>query len=130
MQQKSPVLFKVASILMLVWGVITLIVNVSDLFSAFGLLAMVSGALLFGVILLMVSAVFMVIGGLMGLIGGSNPAKAKTFVILGGLAVCALVVGTIIILAVLGTGVNWIFTIIGLALSCLYIVGALQLKNA
>ena len=49
----------------------------------------------------------------------------------GQILMAMLLLGTIILLASLGgDAINWIFTIIGIALTCLYIYGAMQQKNA
>ena len=130
MQKQGSTLFKVASILLLIWGAIALIVNLIQLIQYSGLLALVGGGLVFAFILLIASTAVMVIGGIMGLAGGKNPAKAKTFMIVGVIALALLLIGTIMILASIGGGgVNWIFTFIGVILTVIYIVGSLQLKN-
>lgn len=129
MQKQGNTVFKVASILLLIWGLIAFILNVKDLIAAGSLLALVGGALLFGLILLVASTAVMAIAGLLGLLGANKPGKGKTFKIIAIIAVVMLLVGTIIILtSIVGAaGVNWIFTIIGLGLCCFYIVTANQL---
>ena len=131
MQKQGSSLFKVASILLLIWGVIAVIVNGAQLAQYSSLLKMLGGGLLLGMILLLLSTVAMAIAGILGVVNGKKPEKGGLCMIIGIVALAMLLLGTILLLAGIGgSGVNWIFTIIGLALTALYIVGAMQLKKA
>ena len=59
MQKQGSSLFKVASILLLIWGVIAVIVNFAQLVQYGSLLGLLGGGILFGMILLLLSTVVM-----------------------------------------------------------------------
>jgi hypothetical protein len=131
MQKQGSSLFKVASILLLIWGVIAVIVNFAQLVQYGSLLGLLGGGILFGMILLLLSTVVMALAGILGVVNGKKPEKAGLCMIIGIIALAALLLGTILLLAGIGgDGVNWIFTIIGIVLTGLYIFSAIQQKNA
>lgn len=131
MQKQGSSLFKTASIILLVWGAIAVIVNGAQLGEYGPVLKMLGGGILFGMILLLLSTVVMLVAGILGVVNGKKPEKAGMCMIIGIAALAMLLLGTIILLASLGgDAINWIFTIIGIALTCLYIYGAMQQKNA
>ena len=131
MQKQGSSLFKVASILLLIWGVIAVIVNGIQLIDVAPYLKLLGGGLLFGMILLLLSTVVMAVAGIMGVSAGKKPEKAGSCQIIGIAALAMLLLGTILLLTGVGSqGVNWIFTIIGVVLTSLYIIGAKQQKNA
>ncbi|MBO4289614.1 MAG: hypothetical protein J5865_05900 [Lachnospiraceae bacterium] len=130
MQKQGSSLFKIASILLLIWGVIAVIVNFAQLVDAGAVLRLLGGSVLFGLILLLLSTVVMTVAGLLGVINSKKPEKAGMCRIIGIAALALLLLGTILLISGIGSEViNWIFTLIGVILTGLYIYGANQLKN-
>ena len=130
MQKQGSSLFKVASILLLIWGVVAVIVNGVQLIDVAPYLKLLGGGILLGMILLLLSTVVMAVAGILGVVNSKKPEKAGTCFSIGLVALAMLLLGTILLLAGIGSAaVNWIFTIIGVVLTGLYIMGAKQQKD-
>ena len=130
MQNKGSMI-KPASIVLAIWGIIAFVVNLKSYLYYRTIFKAAGGMTVFAVLLLIAATGVMVVAGVLGFLNSNNPSKAGLCKLVGIIALALLWVGTIMVVATYGTeAVNWIFVIIGTALSAWYILSATQLANS
>lgn len=129
---KGKTYLKVTGILMIIGGSIGIIVGVVALLGATALAKLLetsAAGLIFGCILVLVSAIVQLIAGITGVKNCSRPEKAKTCIKLGVAVALLSLAGNIISVAA-GNSFSFTNLITGLALPVLYIVGAVLNKKS
>ncbi len=126
-------LLKIVSILMIVFGAISLILDIVAIAGAAWAFALAAelgisvGGYIFAIILLIVATIIQIVAGILGVMNWNKPAKAQTCFIIGIICIALTVIGNIIAVASYEANV---FTLIsGLVIPILYVVGALDLKK-
>ena len=133
MEKKSNVLLKVAGILMIIGGSISIILGIIAVIGVGALLILLgeeanTGLLMIGLVLMLVGAVVNLVAGIVGVKNAAKPEKAKTCIVFGVLVVFFSVLGNVLSL-VGGSDLNVINLAMGLVFPALYLVGAFQNKK-
>lgn len=117
---------KVTGILMIIGGCIGIIGGIIALISVGALAALLEtsmGSLMFGSLLVLISAIIQLIAGIMGVRYCARPEKAQSCIVIGAVVAVLSVAGNLISV-VAGNGFNIMNMITGLILPVLYIIGA------
>ena len=128
---KGRKFLKVTGILMIIGGAFGIIGGIVAMIGAGALAAVLetsAGGLLLASALILASAVFQLIAGIMGVKNCDKAEKAQSCLIMGILVAVLSVVGNIIS-NVLGNSFNIMNYITGLIIPALYIVGAVRNKS-
>ena len=128
---KGRKFLKVTGILMIIGGAFGIIGGIVAMIGAGALAAVLetsAGGLMLASALILASAVFQLIAGIMGVKNCDKAEKAQSCLIMGVLVAVLSVVGNIIS-NVLGSSFNIMNYITGLIIPALYIVGAVRNKS-
>ena len=128
---KGRKFLKVTGILMIIGGAFGIIGGIVAMIGAGALAAVLetsAGGLMLASALILASAVFQLIAGIMGVKNCDKAEKAQSCLIMGILVVVLSVVGNVIS-NVLGSSFNITNYITGLIIPALYIVGAVKNKS-
>lgn len=128
---KGRKFLKVTGILMIIGGAFGIIGGIVAMIGAGALAAVLetsAGGLMLASALILASAVFQLIAGIMGVKNCDKAEKAQSCLIMGILVAVLSVVGNIIS-NVLGNSFNIMNYITGLIIPALYIVGAVRNKS-
>lgn len=128
---KGRKFLKVTGILMIIGGAFGIIGGIVAMIGAGALAAVLetsAGGLMLASALILASAVFQLIAGIMGVKNCDKAEKAQSCLIMGVLVAVLSVVGNIIS-NVLGSSFNITNYITGLIIPALYIVGAVRNKS-
>lgn len=133
METKSNGFLKVTGILMIIGGSISIILGIIAVVGVGALVILIGdeanmGLLMFGAVLVLVSAVVSLIAGIVGVKNAAKPEKAMTCIVYGILTAVLAVLGNILSV-VGGADFNVIGLAIGLVLPALYLIGAFQNKK-
>ena len=125
---KGRKFLKVTGILMIIGGAFGIIGGIIALIGAGALAAVLetsAGGLLLASALILASAVFQLIAGIMGVKNCDKPEKAQSCLVMGVIVAVLSVAGNIIS-NVLGSDFNIISYATGLVIPVLYIIGAVR----
>ena len=128
---KGRKFLKVTGILMIIGGAFGIIGGIIALIGAGALAAVLetsAGGLLLASALILASAVFQLIAGIMGVKNCDKPEKAQSCLVMGVIVAVLSVAGNIIS-NVLGSDFNIISYATGLVIPVLYIIGAVKNKE-
>ena len=128
---KGRKFLKVTGILMIIGGAFGIIGGIIALIGAGALAAVLetsAGGLLLASALILASAVFQLIAGIMGVKNCDKPEKAQSCLVMGVIVAILSVAGNIIS-NVLGSDFNIISYATGLVIPVLYIIGAVKNKE-
>ena len=128
---KGKSFLKVPGILMIISAAFGIIGGIVATIGAGALAAVLetsAAGLVFASVLILASAIFQLIAGIMGVKHGDNAEKAQSCLIMGVLVAVLSVAGNIIS-NVLGSSFNITSYITGLIIPALYIVGAVRNKS-
>lgn len=128
---KGRKFLKVTGILMIIGGAFGIIGGIIALIGAGALAAVLetsAGGLLLASALILASAVFQLIAGIMGVKNCDKPEKAQSCLVMGVIVAVLSVAGNIIS-NVLGSDFNIISYATGLVIPVLYIIGAIKNKE-
>lgn len=132
MERKSNGFLKVAGILMIIGGGLSIILGiiamlgVALIVSALGTEEML-GLLIFATILALLGAIVSLVAGILGVANAAKPEKATICIVFGILAAVLSVLGNV--LTATSGGTFSVFNLIlGLVLPVLYLIGAFQNK--
>ena len=128
---KGRKFLKVTGILMIIGGAFGIIGGIIALIGAGALAAVLetsAGGLLLASALILASAVFQLIAGIMGVKNCDKPEKAQSCLVMGVIVAILSVAGNIIS-NVLGSDFNIISYVTGLVIPVLYIIGAIKNKE-
>jgi len=131
MERKSNTLLKVAGILMIIGGGLSIILGIVAVLGV-GLLAALgvnSGLLTLASIIVLISGVVMLIAGILGAKNAAKPEKAQSCIIFGIIVIVLAILGNVLSIAA-GTEMNYLSLGTGLILPILYLVGAFQSKKS
>ncbi len=127
---KGKNFLKVTGILMIIGGALGIVIGLIAIVGVGAMAALLnisSGGLMFSSVLVLLSAVFQLIAGIMGVSNCEKPEKAQSCLIMG-IIVAVLCIAGNIISNVMGTEFNIFSYIIGLVIPVLYIIGAAKNK--
>lgn len=131
MEKKSNTLLKVASILMIIFGGLGIILGIIAVVGASALSLLSEGEtalLIWGSVAYLLSSIVSLIAGIIGVKNAAKPEKAQTCIIFGIITALFAVLGSI--MTVVGGGkFNVLGLSTGLVLPVLYLVGAFQNKK-
>ena len=128
---KGRKFLKVTGILMIIGGAFGIIGGIVAMIGAGALAAVLetsAGGLMLASALILASAVFQLIAGIMGVKNCDKPEKAQTCLVMG-IIVAILSVSGNIISNVLGSNFNILSYATGLIIPILYIIGAVKNKE-
>ena len=129
---KGRQFLKVTGILMIIGGAFGIIGGIVAMIGAGALAAVLetsAGGLMFASVLILASAVFELIAGIMGVKNCDKPEKAQSCIVIGVIVAILSVAGNVIS-NVLGSDFNIINYATGLIIPVLYIIGAVKNKEA
>lgn len=128
---KGRMFLKVTGILMIIGGAFGIIGGIVAMIGAGALAAVLetsAGGLMLASALILASAVFQLIAGIMGVKNCDKPEKAQSCIVIGVIVAILSVVGNVIS-NVLGSDFNIINYATGLIIPVLYIIGAVKNKE-
>lgn len=128
---KGRMFLKVTGILMIIGGAFGIIGGIVAMIGAGALAAVLetsAGGLMLASALILASAVFQLIAGIMGVKNCDKPEKAQSCIVIGVIVAILSVAGNVIS-NVLGSDFNIINYAIGLIIPVLYIIGAVKNKE-
>ena len=128
---KGRKFLKVTGILMIIGGAFGIIGGIVAMIGAGALAAVLetsAGGLMFASALILASAVFQLIAGIMGVKNCDKPEKAQSCIVIGVIVAILSVAGNVIS-NVLGSDFNIINYVAGLIIPVLYIIGAVKNKE-
>ena len=128
---KGRKFLKVTGILMIIGGAFGIIGGIVAIIGAGALAAVLetsAGGLMFASVLILASAVFELIAGIMGVKNCDKPEKAQSCLVMGIIVAILSVAGNVIS-NVLGSDFNIINYATGLIIPVLYIIGAVKNKE-
>ena len=128
---KGRKFLKVTGILMIIGGAFGIIGGIVAMIGAGALAAVLetsAGGLMLASALILASAVFQLIAGLMGVKNCDKPEKAQSCLVMGVIVAILSVAGNIIS-NVLGSSFNILSYATGLVIPVLYIIGAVKNKE-
>ena len=128
---KGRKFLKVTGILMIIGGAFGIIGGIVAMIGAGALAAVLetsAGGLMFASVLILASAVFELIAGIMGVKNCDKPEKAQSCIVIGVIVAILSVAGNVIS-NVLGSDFNIINYATGLIIPVLYIIGAVKNKE-
>ena len=128
---KGRKFLKVTGILMIIGGAFGIIGGIVAIIGAGALAAVLetsAGGLMLASVLILASAVFQLIAGIMGVKNCDKPEKAQSCLVMGVIVAILSVSGNIIS-NVLGTNFNILSYATGLIIPILYIIGAVKNKE-
>lgn len=128
---KGRKFLKVTGILMIIGGAFGIIGGIIALIGVGALAAVLetsAGGLMLASALILVSAVFQLIAGIMGVKNCDKPEKAQSCIVIGVIVAILSVAGNVIS-NVLGSDFNIINYATGLIIPVLYIIGAVKNKE-
>ena len=128
---KGRKFLKVTGILMIIGGAFGIIGGIVAMIGAGALAAVLetsAGGLMLASALILASAVFQLIAGIMGVKNCDKPEKAQSCLVMGVIAAILSVAGNVIS-NVLGSDFNIINDATGLIIPILYIIGAVKNKE-
>lgn len=128
---KGRKFLKVTGILMIIGGAFGIIGGIVAMIGAGALAAVLetsAGGLVFSSVLILASAVFQLIAGIMGVKNCDKPEKAQSCIVIGVIVAILSVAGNVIS-NVLGSDFNIINYATGLIIPVLYIIGAVKNKE-
>ena len=128
---KGRQFLKVTGILMIIGGAFGIIGGIVALIGAGALAAVLetsAGGLMLASALILASAVFQLIAGIMGVKNCDKPEKAQSCIVIGVIVAILSVAGNVIS-NVLGSDFNIINYATGLIIPVLYIIGAVKNKE-
>lgn len=129
---KGRQFLKVTGILMIIGGAFGIIGGIVAIIGVGALAAVLetsAGGLMFASVLILASAVFELIAGIMGVKNCDKPEKAQSCIVIGVIVAILSVAGNVIS-NVLGSDFNIINYATGLIIPVLYIIGAVKNKEA
>ena len=129
---KGRKFLKVTGILMIIGGAFGIIGGIVAMIGAGALAAVLetsAGGLMLASALILASAVFQLIAGIMGVKNCDKPEKAQSCIVIGVIVAILSVAGNVIS-NVLGSDFNIINYATGLIIPVLYIIGAVKNKEA
>ena len=129
---KGRKFLKVTGILMIIGGAFSIIGGIVAMIGAGALAAVLetsAGGLMLASALILASAVFQLIAGIMGVKNCDKPEKAQICIVIGVIVAILSVAGNVIS-NVLGSDFNIINYATGLIIPVLYIIGAVKNKEA
>ena len=129
---KGRKFLKVTGILMIIGGAFGIIGGIVAMIGAGALAAVLetsAGGLMLASVLILASAVFQLIAGIMGVKNCDKPEKAQSCIVIGVIVAILSVAGNVIS-NVLGSDFNIINYATGLIIPVLYIIGAVKNKEA
>lgn len=127
---KGRMFLKVTGILMIIGGAFGIIGGIVAMIGAGALAAVLetsAGGLMLASALILASAVFQLIAGIMGVKNCDKPEKAQSCIVIGVIVAILSVAGNVIS-NVLGSDFNIINYATGLIIPVLYIIGAVKNK--
>lgn len=128
---KGRKFLKVTGILMIIGGAFGIIGGIVAMIGAGALAAVLetsAGGLMLASAMILASAVFQLIAGIMGVKNCDKPEKAQSCIVIGVIVAILSVAGNVIS-NVLGSDFNIINYAIGLIIPVLYIIGAVKNKE-
>ena len=128
---KGRKFLKVTGILMIIGGAFGIIGGIVAMIGAGALAAVLetsAGGLMLASALILASAVFQLVAGIMGVKNCDKPEKAQSCLIMGVIVAILSVAGNVIS-NVLGSDFNIINYVAGLIIPVLYIIGAVKNKE-
>lgn len=128
---KGRKFLKVTGILMIIGGALGIIGGIVAMIGAGALAAVLetsAGGLMLASVLILASAVFQLIAGIMGVKNCDKPEKAQSCLVMGVIVAILSVSGNIIS-NVLGSSFNILSYATGLVIPVLYIIGAVKNKE-
>ena len=128
---KGRKFLKVTGILMIIGGAFGIIGGIVAMIGAGALAAVLetsAGGLMLASVLILASAVFQLIAGIMGVKNCDKPEKAQSCIVIGVIVAILSVAGNVIS-NVLGSDFNIINYATGLIIPVLYIIGAVKNKG-
>ncbi len=128
---KGRKFLKVTGILMIIGGAFGIIGGIVAMIGAGALAAVLetsAGGLMLASALILASAVFQLIAGIMGVKNCDKPEKAQSCIVIGVIVAILSVAGNVIS-NVLGSDFNIINYVAGLIIPVLYIIGAVKNKE-
>ena len=128
---KGRKFLKVTGILMIIGGAFGIIGGIVAMIGAGALAAVLetsAGGLMLASVLILASAVFQLIAGIMGVKNCDKPEKAQSCIVIGVIVAILSVAGNVIS-NVLGSDFNIINYATGLIIPVLYIIGAVKNKE-
>lgn len=128
---KGRKFLKVTGILMIIGGALGIIGGIVAMIGAGALAAVLetsAGGLMLASALILASAVFQLIAGIMGVKNCDKPEKAQSCIVIGVIVAILSVAGNVIS-NVLGSDFNIINYATGLIIPVLYIIGAVKNKE-
>ena len=128
---KGRKFLKVTGILMIIGGAFGIIGGIVAMIGAGALAAVLetsAGGLILASVLILASAVFQLIAGIMGVKNCDKPEKAQSCLVMGVIVAILSVSGNIIS-NVLGSSFNILSYATGLVIPVLYIIGAVKNKE-
>ena len=128
---KGRTFLKVTGILMIIGGAFGIIGGIVAMIGAGALAAVLetsAGGLMLASALILASAVFQLIAGIMGVKNCDKPEKAQSCIVIGVIVAILSVAGNVIS-NVLGSDFNIINYATGLIIPVLYIIGAVKNKE-
>lgn len=128
---KGRKFLKVTGILMIIGGAFGIIGGIVAMIGAGALAAVLetsAGGLMLASALILASAVFQLIAGIMGVKNCDKPEKAQSCIVIGVIVAILSVAGNVIS-NVLGSDFNIINYVTGLIIPVLYIIGAVKNKE-
>ena len=128
---KGRKFLKVTGILMIIGGAFGIIGGIVAMIGAGALAAVLetsAGGLMLASALILASAVFQLIAGIMGVKNCDKPEKAQSCIVIGVIVAILSVAGNIIS-NVLGSSFNILSYATGLVIPVLYIIGAVKNKE-
>lgn len=129
---KGRKFLKVTGILMIIGGAFGIIGGIVAVIGAGALAAVLetsAGGLMLASTLILASAVFQLIAGIMGVKNCDKPEKAQSCIVIGVIVAILSVAGNVIS-NVLGSDFNIINYVAGLIIPVLYIIGAVKNKES
>ena len=128
---KGRKFLKVTGILMIIGGAFGIIGGIVAMIGAGALAAVLetsAGGLMLASVLILASAVFQLIAGIMGVKNCDKPEKAQSCLVMGVIVAILSVAGNIIS-NILGSSFNILSYATGLIIPVLYIIGAVKNKE-
>ena len=128
---KGRKFLKVTGILMIIGGAFGIIGGIVAMIGAGALAAVLetsAGGLMLASALILASAVFQLIAGIMGVKNCDKPEKAQSCLVMGVIVAILSVAGNVIS-SVLGSSFNITSYVTGLVIPVLYIIGAVKNKE-
>ena len=124
-------MLKVMGILCIIFGAISIVINIIALVGVGALAAMgaPAGALTASCIISFLGSIFELVAGIMGVLNWAKPEKAMTCIIFGILIAACSVISTVIVLVAYPQSFNAVSIFSGLIVPVLYLIGAFQLKK-